>query len=315
MTDREWPEYPNQSGGETVTGPESAQEEAASERGWEADPPSPASEECQSEEGSNWERTAQEAQEEVPGGQRGEDLGTPGQAQELQEAAPFFRGGRLRAFPNHRNIGWKPGMESSEDSREEPDLPAESPESSGQELQEAAALSPEETQVPFQTENAWEPGAERRRILTAGKARSRWQSGRLPNRMIRARRFPRPAPQTPPPVWNPGWQAPYHQAPQNYPYGQGQYQGGWHPQQRQVPPPYYGGTPYQAPNPYQNQAPYGYPGQAGPGIKGSLVTRKAAGIPSSQPSRRGPALCLRLLSLPKRRLESFQMPSRRRKRG
>lgn len=52
-----------------------------------------------------------------------------------------------------------------------------------------------------------------------------------------------------------------------------------------------------------------------PGIKGSLVTRKAAGIPSSQPSRRGPALCLRLLSLPKRRLESFQMPSRRRKRG
>ena len=91
MTDREWPEYPNQSGGETVTGPESAQEEAASERGWEADPPSPASEECQSEEGSNWERTAQEAQEEVPGGQRGEDLGTPGQAQELQEAAPFFR--------------------------------------------------------------------------------------------------------------------------------------------------------------------------------------------------------------------------------
>ena len=94
MTDREWPEYPNQSGGETVTGPESAQEEAASERGWEADPPSPASEECQSEEGSNWERTAQEAQEEVPGGQRGEDLGTLGQAQELQEA--FFRDGILR---------------------------------------------------------------------------------------------------------------------------------------------------------------------------------------------------------------------------
>ena len=104
MTDREWPEYPNQSGGETVTGPESAQEEAASERGWEADPPSPASEECQSEEGSNWERTAQEAQEEVPGGQRGEDLGTPGQAQELQEPR-LSSGRRLRAFPNHRNIG------------------------------------------------------------------------------------------------------------------------------------------------------------------------------------------------------------------
>ena len=103
MTDREWPEYPNQSGGETVTGPESAQEEAASERGWEADPPSPASEECQSEEGSNWERTAQEAEEEVPGGQRGEDLGTLGQAQE--PPGGFLPGGRLRAFPNHRNIG------------------------------------------------------------------------------------------------------------------------------------------------------------------------------------------------------------------
>ena len=113
MTDREWPEYPNQSGGETVTGPESAQEEAASERGWEADPPSPASEECQSEEGSNWERTAQEAEEEVPGGQRGEDLGTLGQAQELQEAAPFFQeegcgslsGGNSGAVSNGKRMG------------------------------------------------------------------------------------------------------------------------------------------------------------------------------------------------------------------
>ena len=100
MTDREWPEYPNQSGGETVTGPESAQEEAASERGWEADPPSPASEECQSEEGSNWERTAQEAQEEVPGGQRGEDLGTPGQAQELQELS------LIHIWPMNALLSW-----------------------------------------------------------------------------------------------------------------------------------------------------------------------------------------------------------------
>ena len=260
MTDREWPEYPNQSGGETVTGPESAQEEAASERGWEADPPSPASEECQSEEGSNWERTAQEAEEEVPGGQRGEDLGTLGQAQELQEA--FFREEGSEPSQTTETSGWKPGMESSEDSREEPDLPAESPESSGQELQEAVALSPEETQVPFQTENAWEPGAERPENADGGESQEPVAERSSAQPYDQSPAFSRPAPQAPPPVWNPGWQAPYHQAPQNYPYGQGQYQGGWHPQQRQVPPPYYGGTPYQAPNPYQNQAPYGYPGQA-----------------------------------------------------
>lgn len=260
MTDREWPEYPNQSGGETVTGPESAQEEAASERGWEADPPSPASEECQSEEGSNWERTAQEAEEEVPGGQRGEDLGTLGQAQELQEA--FFREEGSEPSQTTETSGWKPGMESSGDSREEPDLPAESPESSGQEPQEAAALSPEETQVPFQTENAWEPGAERPENADGGESQEPVAERPSAQPYDQSPAFSRPAPQAPPPVWNPGWQAPYHQAPQNYPYGQGQYQGGWHPQQRQVPPPYYGGTPYQAPNPYQNQAPYGYPGQA-----------------------------------------------------
>lgn len=260
MTDREWPEYPNQSGGETVTGPESAQEEAASERGWEADPPSPASEECQSEEGSNWERTAQEAEEEVPGGQRGEDLGTLGQAQELQEA--FFREEGSEPSQTTETSGWKPGMESSGDSREEPDLPAESPESSGQELQEAVALSPEETQVPFQTENAWEPGAERPENADGGESQEPVAERSSAQPYDQSPAFSRPAPQAPPPVWNPGWQAPYRQAPQNYPYGQGQYQGGWHPQQRQVPPPYYGGTPYQAPNPYQNQAPYGYPGQA-----------------------------------------------------
>lgn len=296
MTDREWPEYPNQSGGETVTGPESAQEEAASERGWEADPPSPASEECQSEEGSNWERTAQEAQEEVPGGQRGEDLGTPGQAQELQEAAPFFREEGSEPSQTTETSGWKPGMESSEDSREEPDLPAESPESSGQELQEAAALSPEETQVPFQTENAWEPGAERPENPDGGESQEPVAERPSAQPYDQSPAFSRPAPQTPPPVWNPGWQAPYHQAPQNYPYGQGQYQGGWHPQQRQVPPPYYGGTPYQAPNPYQNQAPYGYPGQAArnqgqPGYQESRwypqqPTQPASVPPPSQPPQK-----------------------------
>ena len=296
MTDREWPEYPNQSGGETVTGPESAQEEAASERGWEADPPSPASEECQSEEGSNWERTAQEAEEEVPGGQRGEDLGTLGQAQELQEAAPFFQEEGSEPSQTTETSGWKPGMESSEDSREEPDLPAESPESSGQELQEAAALSPEETQVPFQTENAWEPGAERPENPDGGESQEPVAERPSAQPYDQSPAFSRPAPQAPPPVWNPGWQAPYHQAPQNYPYGQGQYQGGWHPQQRQVPPPYYGGTPYQAPNPYQNQAPYGYPGQAArnqgqPGYQESRwypqqPTQPASVPPPSQPPQK-----------------------------
>lgn len=294
MTDREWPEYPNQSGGETVTGPESAQEEAASERGWEADPPSPASEECQSEEGSNWERTAQEAEEEVPGGQRGEDLGTLGQAQELQEA--FFREEGSEPSQTTETSGWKPGMESSGDSREEPDLPAESPESSGQELQEAAALSPEETQVPFQTENAWEPGAERPENPDGGESQEPVAERPSAQPYDQSPAFSRPAPQAPPPVWNPGWQAPYHQAPQNYPYGQGQYQGGWHPQQRQVPPPYYGGTPYQAPNPYQNQAPYGYPGQAArnqgqPGYQESRwypqqPTQPASVPPPSQPPQK-----------------------------
>lgn len=292
MTDREWPEYPNQSGGETVTGPESAQEEAASERGWEADPPSHASEECQSEEGSNWERTAQEAEEEVPGGQRGEDLGTLGQAQELQEAAPFFQEEGSEPSQTTETSGWKPGMESSEDSREEPDLPAESPESSGQELQEAAALSPEETQVPFQTENAWEPGAERPENPDGGESQEPVAERPSAQPYDQSPAFSRPAPQAPPPVWNPGWQAPYRQAPQNYPYGQGQYQGSWYPQQRQVPPPYYGGMPYQAPNPYQNQSPYGYAGQAGrdqgqPGYQESRWYPQQSARQPAQPAQTG----------------------------
>ncbi len=290
MTDREWPEYPNQSGGETVTGPESAQEEAASERGWEADPPSPASEECQSEEGSNWERTAQEAEEEVPGGQRGEDLGTLGQAQELQEA--FFREEGSEPSQTTETSGWKPGMESSEDSREEPDLPAKSLESSGQAPQEAAAFSPEETQVPFQTKNAWEPGAERPENPDGGASQEPVAERPPAQPYDQSPAFSRPAPQTPPPVWNPGWQAPYRQAPQNYPYGQGQYQGSWYPQQRQVPPPYYGGVPYQAPNPYQNQSPYGYAGQAGrdqgqPGYQESRWYPQQSARQPAQPAQTG----------------------------
>lgn len=292
MTDREWPEYPNQSGGETVTGPESAQEEAASERGWEAYSPSHASEECQSEEGSNWERTAQEAEEEVPGGQRGEDLGTLGQAQELQEAAPFFREEGSEPSQTTETSGWKPGMESSEDSREEPDLPAKSLESSGQAPQEAAAFSPEETQVPFQTKNAWEPGAERPENPDGGASQEPVAERPPAQPYDQSPAFSRPAPQTPPPVWNPGWQAPYRQAPQNYPYGQGQYQGSWYPQQRQVPPPYYGGVPYQAPNPYQNQSPYGYAGQAGrdqgqPGYQESRWYSQQSARQPAQPARTG----------------------------
>lgn len=292
MTDREWPEYPNQSGGETVTGPESAQEEAASERGWEAYPPSHASEECQSEEGSNWERTAQEVEEEVPGGQRGEDLGTLGQAQELQEAAPFFQEDGSEPSQTTETSGWKPGMESSEDSREEPDLPAKSLESSGQAPQEAAAFSPEETQVPFQTKNAWEPGAERPENPDGGASQEPVAERPPAQPYDQSPAFSRPVPQTPPPVWNPGWQAPYRQAPQNYSYGQGQYQGGWYPQQRQVPPPYYGGMPYQAPNPYQNQSPYGYAGQAGrdqgqPGYQESRWYPQQSARQPAQPAQTG----------------------------
>ena len=140
--------------------------------------------------GSNWERTAQEAEEEVPAVSAGR-FGNAGPAQELQEA---FLGRRPRAFPNHRNIGLEARNGILRGIAEEPDLPAESPESSGQGALEAVCLSPEETQVPFQTENAWEPEPSARRMLTAGKARSRWQSGRLPNRMIRARRFPGASP-------------------------------------------------------------------------------------------------------------------------
>ena len=153
MTDREWPEYPNQSGGETVTGPESAQEEAASERGWEADPPSPASEECQSEEGSNWERTAQEAQEEVPGGQRGEDLGTPGQAQELQEhraGSPEWNPQRIA----ERNRICPPNLRNR-------------PARSSKRLRLSLRRKPR-CRFKRKTHGSLEPSA--RRILTAGKA-------------------------------------------------------------------------------------------------------------------------------------------------
>ena len=140
------------------------------------------------------------------------------------------------------------------------------------------------------THGSLEPSA--RRILTAGKARSRWQSGRLPNRMIRARRFP--------------GRLPRRLRLCGIPAGRR-----LTVRRRRLTME---GRLIRRLTPIRIKLPMVIPARR-PGIKGSLVTRKAAGIPSSQPSRRGPALCLRLLSLPKRRLESFQMPSRRRKRG
>ena len=116
--------------------------------------------------------------------------------------------------------------------------------------------------MPFQTENAWEPGAERPENPDGGESQEPVQSGRLPNRMIRARRFPGRLPRRLRLCGIPAGRRLTVRRRRIIPMGKGQYQGGWHPQQRQVPPPYYGGTPYQAPNPYQNQAPYGYPGQA-----------------------------------------------------
>ena len=203
-------------------------------------------------------------------------------------------------------------MESSGDSREEPDLPAESPESSGQEPQEAVALSPEETQVPFQTENAWEPSA--RRMLTAGKARSRWQSGRLPNRMIRARRFPGRLPRRLRLCGIPAGRRLTIRRRRIIPMGKANIREAGIPSSGRSRRLTMEGRLIRRLTPIRIKLPMVIPARR-PGIKGSLVTRKAAGIPSSQPSRRRPALCLRLLSLPKRRLESFQMPSRRRKRG
>lgn len=312
MTDREWPEYPNQSGGETVTGPESAQEEAASERGWEADPPSPASEECQSEEGSNWERTAQEAEEEVPGGQRGEDLGTLGQAQEFQEA--FFREeGSEPSQTTETSAGspeWNPQGIAERNRICPPNLrnrPARSPKRLWLSLRRKPRC-----RFRRKTHGSQEPSA--RRMLTAGKARSRWQSGRLPNRMIRARRFPGRLPRRLRLCGIPAGRRLTIRRRRIIPMGKANIREAGIPSSGRSRRLTMEGRLIRRLTPIRIKLPMVIPARR-PGIKGSLVTRKAAGIPSSQPSRRRPALCLRLLSLPKRRLESFQMPSRRRKRG
>ena len=237
-----------------VTGPESAQKSSVGKRLGGVFTV-PASEECQSEEGSNWERTAQEAQEEVPGGQRGEDLGTVGQAQEPMRPRLFLRMERLRAFPKpQKTSGWKPGMESSEDSREEPDLPAESPESSARRPRGHGFSPGGKPRCHFKRKRM-EPGAERPENLTAGQARPVAER-RLPNHVIRAlRRFSRPSSPDALRLWNPGWQAPYHQAPQNYPrrprpISEAGYLSSW-----QVPPLISGGTPYQRPTPIRIKLP------------------------------------------------------------
>ena len=104
MTDREWPEYPNQSGGETVTGPESAQEEAASERGWERIRRPPLQRSANRKRvqiGSGPPRRHRKKSLAVSAGKiwdAGPGAGAPG-------GRAFLPGGRLRAFPNHRNIG------------------------------------------------------------------------------------------------------------------------------------------------------------------------------------------------------------------
>ena len=122
MTDREWPEYPNQSGGETVTGPESAQEEAASERGWERIRRPPL------------QRSANRKRVQIGSGppRRHRKKSLAVSAGKIWERRARRRSSRSRAFlpgegsePSQttETSGWKPGMESSEDSREEPDLP------------------------------------------------------------------------------------------------------------------------------------------------------------------------------------------------
>ena len=162
------------------------------------------------------------------------------------------------------------------------------------------------------THGSLEPSA--RRILTAGKARSRWQSGRLPNRMIRARRFPGRLPRRLRLCGIPAGRRLTIRRRRIIPMGKANIREAGIPSSGRSRRLTMEGRLIRRLTPIRIKLPMVIPARR-PGIKGSLVTRKAAGIPSSQPSRRGPALCLRLLSLPKRRLESFQMPSRRRKRG
>ena len=314
MTDREWPEYPNQSGGETVTGPESAQEEAASERGWEADPPSPASEECQSEEGSNWERTPRRHRKKslaVSAGKIWER-----RARRRSSRRPRLSSGRkAQSLPKpqkHRagSPEWNP-QRIAERNRICPPNLRNRPARSSKRLRLSLRRKPR-CRFKRKTHGSLEPSA--RRILTAGKARSRWQSGRLPNRMIRARRFPGRLPRRLRLCGIPAGRRLTIRRRRIIPMGKANIREAGIPSSGRSRRLTMEGRLIRRLTPIRIKLPMVIPARR-PGIKGSLVTRKAAGIPSSQPSRRGPALCLRLLSLPKRRLESFQMPSRRRKRG
>ena len=188
MTDREWPEYPNQSGGETVTGPESAQEEAASERGWERIRRPPL------QRSANRKRVQMGADR--PGGtgrspwrQRGEELGT--RARRRSSRRPRLSSGRkAQSLPKpqkHRagSPEWNP-QRIAERNRICPPNLRNRPARSSKRLRLSLRRKPR-CRFKRKTHGSLEPSA--RRILTAGKARSRWQSGRLPNRMIRARRF------------------------------------------------------------------------------------------------------------------------------
>ena len=112
MTDREWPEYPNQSGGETVTGQRSAQEEAASERGWEGRiRRPPLQRRCQSEEGSNWERTAQDGTGRSPRRSARGRFGNAGPGAGAPGGRAFLPGEGSEPSQTTETSGWKPGMD------------------------------------------------------------------------------------------------------------------------------------------------------------------------------------------------------------
>ena len=311
MTDREWPEYPNQSGGETVTGPESAQEEAASERRIRRPP---------------LQRSANRKRVQIGSG--------PPRRQ--RKKSPAVSAGKIWERWARRRSSRRPRLSSR---RKAQSLPkpqkhrAGSPEWNPQRIAERNRICPPNLRnrparsskrlrlslrrklrcrFKRKTHGSLEPSA--RRILTAGKARSRWQSGRLPNRMIRARRFPGRLPRRLRLCGIPAGRRLTVRRRRIIPMGKANIREAGIPSSGRSRRLTMEGRLIRRLTPIRIKLPMVIPARR-PGIKGSLVTRKAAGIPSSQPSRRGPALCLRLLSLPKRRLESFQMPSRRRKRG
>lgn len=285
MTDREWPEYPSQSGEETVTGPESAQEEAASERGWEAYSPSSVSEENQPEGNLKWDQPAGETEGKIPESQPEEYPESNGQAQECQEAAPMAQEQNLEIPQPETGVwglGTEPGQEPQEGTGQSPD--DLEPNDQAREDPETGSPS-EETQESFQAETAWTPRAEASEASEQGETQEGKTEPPAAQPYDQGTPFSGAEAQTAQTAPNPGWQPPYGQPPRNYPYGQGQYQGAWNSQQRQVPPPYYGRAPYQAPNPYQNPTPYGYAGRPGyyqnyPGYQGGYYPQQPAPQPT-----------------------------------